>query len=110
MADIGGSANDAFGEGLDYAQVPGRANTASITLGGGLEADSDRWNADAQQVAVTPHSVLAPYAFSRNASANGTDGSHFMPGYGFTGSANAMSGESFDQDFMLRMAGGGGAE
>lgn len=50
---MAGSQNTEFGAGIDHATASGRANDQSITLGGSLQADSDRWNA------VTPHSVLA---------------------------------------------------
>jgi hypothetical protein len=103
VAGIGGSANGAFGDGLNYARNPGHVNSASITL----DADSDRWNADAQQAAVTPHSVLAPYAFAR--SANGSDGQGFLPNGAYLGNSNAMSEADFDKSLTLRMAGGGGS-
>jgi hypothetical protein len=51
MAEIGGSANDAFGQGLNHTQNAGHANTQSLTLGGSLQATSDRWNG------LTPHVV-----------------------------------------------------
>jgi hypothetical protein len=47
----GPGANDAFMSGVAH-QVVGRANTASVTLGGSLQADSDKWNA------TTSHAVL----------------------------------------------------
>lgn len=52
MANIGGSHTDEFGAGIDHLTNPGRANVSSITLGGSLQADSDRWNG------MSPHSVL----------------------------------------------------
>jgi hypothetical protein len=52
MAAIGSSHNDAFSDGLNYAQNTGRANDNSVTLGGSLQATSDRWNS------LTPHGVL----------------------------------------------------
>jgi hypothetical protein len=105
MADIGGPQNDAFGAGVNHPVNAGRANDYSVTLGGALQADSDRWNAASQQAAWTPHSVLAPYAFAR--SANGTDGQNMLPNGAYLGSSNGMSADSFDQNLSLRMAGGG---
>ena len=52
MADIGGSQNSEFGAGISHVTNAGRGNDNSITLGGALQADSDRWNS------ITPHSVI----------------------------------------------------
>lgn len=62
MADIGGSANDAFTSGVAHQVNAGRGNDNSVTLGAGLEATSDRWTAASQEAAVTPHSVLSAYS------------------------------------------------
>jgi len=52
MPDIGGSQRDAFGAGVNHVTNPGRANDNSMTLGGSLQAVSDRWNS------MSPHGVL----------------------------------------------------
>ena len=44
-------ANDAFASGVNHLTT-GRANTSSVTLDGGLQADSDR------QSGMSPHGVL----------------------------------------------------
>lgn len=49
---MAGSQTGAFGAGVQHATASGRANDQSITLGGSLQADSDRW------AAMTPHSVI----------------------------------------------------
>lgn len=72
MADIGGSQTDEFGAGINHLANSGRSNDNSITLGGSLQADSDRWNAESRQAATSPHSVLSTYAFSP--SSDGSDG------------------------------------
>lgn len=110
MAYLGGSQTDAFGDGLNHVVNPGHENLNSVTLGGSLQADSDRWNSDVQSVATTPHSVLAPYSFSRSASANGSDGQNFTPGYGYLGNSNGQSADNFDKNMSLRMAGDSSAE
>jgi hypothetical protein len=102
---IGGSSNDAFGAGTSPVTNLGRGNDNSVTLSGGLQATADRWNAESQQAATTPHSVLAPYAFSR--SANGSDGQNMLPNGAFLGSGNGQSADTFDQSLALRFAGGG---
>lgn len=105
MPDIGGSANDAFGVGVNHLTNTGRGNDNSVTLGGSLQADSDRWDAESQQAAVTPHSVLSMYSFSR--SANGSDGQNYLPNGMYLGSSNGQSADNFDKDLALRYAGGG---
>lgn len=113
MANIGGSQADAFGQGVNHVvnTHPMGFNENSITLGGdpGLDADSNRWDADSMSAATTPHSVLAPLSFSRNASANGSDGQNFAPGY-YLGNSNGQSADSFDKNMSLRMAGDSSAE
>jgi hypothetical protein len=52
-------ANDAFMSGVNHLTT-GRTNSASITLGGSLQADSD------QQNGMSPHSVLASTAGGQN--------------------------------------------
>jgi hypothetical protein len=52
MAYSGSQTNSEFGAGINHVTT-GRSNDASITLGGSLQADSDKWNA------TTPHAVLA---------------------------------------------------
>lgn len=81
----------------------GRGNENSVTMGDSLQADSDRWNTETQQAATSPHSVLAPYSFSR--SANGSDGQNFLPDGTYLGNANGESAGNFDKSLMLRMAG-----
>jgi hypothetical protein len=115
MPYFGSNSNAEFQSGINHLANthPMGFNENSITLDGGdpgLDADSDRWNSDVQQAATTPHSVLAPYAFSRNASANGSDGSNFVPGYGRTGTGNAESPQTFGSNMQLRMAGDSAAE
>jgi hypothetical protein len=60
MADIGGSHNEAFQSGVSHFTNSGRQNLGSITLGGSLQADSDRWNS------LTPHGVLNMATGSQN--------------------------------------------
>jgi hypothetical protein len=100
-----GHSNAAFQSGINYLANPGKGNENSITLSGGLEATGDRWTAESQDAATTPHSVLSMYNFSR--SANGSDGDHYIPGVGFTGSANGTSADDYQENLMLRMAGNG---
>jgi len=45
--------NAEFGAGVSPLANPARGNAGSITLGGSLQADSDRWNS------MTPRGVLA---------------------------------------------------
>jgi len=108
MAYTGSQTNAEFSTGIDHLTNAGRANDNSVTLGASLQAESDRWNAESQQAAVTPHSVLSTYAFSR--SANGSDGQNYLPNGDFLGSANAMSEGDFDKSLMLRMAGNGSSD
>ncbi len=105
MADIGGSANDAFGAGVSHLANAGRANDNSVTLGGSLQADSARWDTESQQAAVTPHSVLSTYSFSR--SANGSDGQGYLPNGMYLGNGNGQSADNFDKALTLRYAGNG---
>jgi hypothetical protein len=105
---FGSNTNAEFGNGLNYVTSPGRSNENSIVLDGALQADGDEWNSAVGQVATTPHSVLAPYSFSRNASANASDGSNFIPGCGYAagdGSSNGESTQTFDQNLRLRQQG-----
>ncbi len=105
MADMSTSQNDAFTSGVAHQVNTGRGNDNSVTLGGGLQAASDRWNAESQQAAVTPHSVLSAYSFSR--SANGSDGQGYLPNGMYLGSSNGQSADNFDKALTLRFAGGG---
>ncbi len=105
MAAIGTSQNDAFTSGVAHQVNTGRGNDNSLTLGGSLQAASDKWNAESQQAAVTPHSVLSAYSFSR--SANGSDGQNYLPNGAFLWSSNGQSADSFDKNLSLRYAGGG---
>ena len=57
-------ANDSFGQGVDHTVNAGRGNDSSVTLGGGLQAVSDRWNG------LTPHAVIN----TALASSQGDDG------------------------------------
>lgn len=113
MAEIGGSANDAFGQGLNHTQNAGHTNLGSITLGDaassadqGLADTSGRWSSEGAEAAVTPHSVLAPYSFSR--SANGSDGQNYLPDGAYLGNSDGMSSTDFENNLSLRMAGGNG--
>lgn len=106
MPYLGSSPGDAFTEGVDHLVNPGRGNDASRTLGGSLQAVSDKWDAESAILATSPHSVLAPYVFSRNASANGSDGQGYLPTGAYLGSSNGQSSENFEQNLSLRMAGG----
>jgi hypothetical protein len=81
----------------------GRGNDNSVTLNGGLQDAGDRWNAESQQAAMTPHSVLSTYNFAR--SANGTDGQNMLPNGTYLGSSNGQSADTFDKRLMLGMAG-----
>lgn len=103
-------ANDAFQSGINHQVLDSHENTQRITLDGALQADDDRWNSDVQNVATTPHSVLVPYSFSRKASANGSDGSRFILGYGQLGSGDGDSADTYDKNMSLRMAGDSSAE
>lgn len=93
---------DEFSAGVNHMANAGRGNDNSVTLGGALQADSDRWDVESRQAAVTPHSVLSTYAFSR--STNGTDGQGFLPNGMFLGSANGIGEGDFDKALELRMA------
>ena len=74
MADTGGSQGDAFGQGVDHTVNAGRGNDSSVTLGGSLQAVSDRWNG------LTPHAVIN----TALASSQGDDGAfeRFQRGQG----------------------------
>jgi hypothetical protein len=105
-------ANDAFNQGQFHTVMDQHANASSITLGDearsadqGLDEISDRWNGAVGQVATTARSVLAPYAFSSNASPNGTAGQNFLPGYGSLGTGNGEDTQTFDQNLRLRQQG-----
>jgi hypothetical protein len=104
MAAIGSSQNAELNAGIDHLANAGHGNDSSVTLNGGLEADSARWDAMTGQAATTPHSVLSTYAFSR--SANGSDGQNFLPNGDYLGSGNGASAATFDQRVMVGMAGG----
>jgi hypothetical protein len=45
-------ANESFTSGVEHLTNAGHANDNSMTLGGSLQADSERWNS------LTPHAVL----------------------------------------------------
>jgi hypothetical protein len=88
-------ANAEMNAGISHLVNNQHANLGSITLGDeassadqGLDETTDRWNGAVGQVATTARSVLAPYAFSSNASPNGTAGQNFLPGYGSLGISN----------------------
>ena len=68
MADIGGSHNAAFSDGLNFTQNTGKANAGSITLGTdtGLDQTSERWSS------MTPHGVVHQ---ALNAGSQGDDSS-----------------------------------
>lgn len=51
MAYFGTPTSAEFSAGVSHPVNPGRANVGSITLGGGLQAASARWNG------LVPHSV-----------------------------------------------------
>lgn len=50
---MAGSQNTEFGAGVSHLTNQDRGNENSVTLGGSLQADSDRWNA------MSPRAVLA---------------------------------------------------
>jgi hypothetical protein len=52
MPSYGSQSNDAFTSGVAHQVNTGRGNDSSVTLGGSLQAASDRFNA------LTPHGVL----------------------------------------------------
>jgi hypothetical protein len=54
---------------------------------------------------LTPHSVLAPFAFG-NQSANGTAGQNYVQGFGTIGTANGESAGTYDSNVQLRYLGG----
>jgi hypothetical protein len=112
MPYFGSNTNDAFNQGQFHAVMDQHANASSITLGDeassadeSLDETSDRWNGAVGQVATTARSVLAPYAFSSNASPNGTAGQNFLPGYGSLGTGNGEDTQTFDQNLRLRQQG-----
>jgi hypothetical protein len=109
MAWTSNGANAELDAGINHVTNPGHENVNSLTLGG-LQAASDAWNSDVRSVATTPHSVLAPYAFSRNASPNGTSGDNWVQGFGTVGNSNGQSADSFDKNMSLRMARNSSAE
>lgn len=112
MAWSSNGANAEMNAGINHLVNNQHANLSSITLGDeassadqGLDETSDRWNGAVGQVATTAHSVLAPYAFSSNASPNGTAGQDFLPGYGSLGTGNGEDTQTFDQNLRLRLQG-----
>lgn len=109
MPYFGSNSNAELQAGMTPTPSTGHVNPYSHTLDG-LQADSDEWDSDVERVATTPHSALAPFAFSRNASPNGADGTHFIAGYGFTGSGNAESTGTYGKEMSLRMAGDSSAD
>lgn len=89
MAYFGSNSNAELQAGMTPTPVTGHANPFSHTLGDiaddadqGLGATNARWNDQVGQVATTARSVLAPYAFSSNASPNGTSGTNWVQGFG----------------------------
>jgi hypothetical protein len=104
VAYLGSQPNSEFGAGVSHLANAGRGNDNSVTLNGSLQADSDRWDAESQEAAVTPHSVLSTYNFSR--SANGSDGQNYLPNGDYLGSGDGASADTFDKSLMLRMAAG----
>lgn len=62
MPYFGANSNAELQAGIQHVTNPARANENSVTLDGGLQRDSDRWNA------LTPHGVLntAPGASSQD--------------------------------------------
>ena len=108
MPYYGSQSNDEFGAGVNHLVNSGKANDNSVTLGGSLQTDSARWDAESQQAATSPHSVLSMYNFSR--SANGSDGQNFLPNGAYLGNSNGQSADNFDKSLSLRMAGNNSAE
>jgi hypothetical protein len=108
---LGSNTTAEFGQGVNHVVNNQHANLGSISLGDeassadqGFDATSDHWNDQVGQVATTAKSVLAPYAFSRNASPNGTASQNFIPGFGVTGTGNGESQGTFGSNLKLRMA------
>lgn len=104
MAWTSNTTSSEFGAGVNHVRNPGRENSASITLGGALQAAGDKWDAESQEATTSPHSVLSMYNFSR--SANGSDGQNFLPNGAYLGNSNGMSEGDFDKNLSLRYAGG----
>jgi hypothetical protein len=117
MAWTSNGANAELQAGMSPTPVTGHVNPFSHTLGGtlddsagaadqGLADTSGRWSSEGAEAAVTPHSVLAPYSFSR--SANGSDGQNYLPDGAYLGNSDGMSSTDFENNLSLRMAGGKG--
>lgn len=94
-----GSQTSEFGAGVSHLANPDRQNLGSVTLGGSLQAESDRWGA------LTPHGVLR----------TATDGSPAdtdmgvelgQQSLGNAGDAE-QAGQSWDRALMQRAAGTG---
>jgi hypothetical protein len=113
MPYLGSNSNAELQAGMTPTPTTGHVNPFSHTLNDtagsadqGLADTSERWDASSASVAATPQSVLAPLAFSRNASPNGTSGSNFVPGVGSLGSDNAESDQTFNANLREKYAGG----
>jgi hypothetical protein len=99
MAWTTNNANDEFGAGLSLLTNPRRGNDASITLSdAGLDAASERWNAERGQ-GYSPHSVLAAvpgvsgYGMSEADSGRVPPGGGRLPSPDGQGAASGQSGE-----------------
>jgi hypothetical protein len=92
--------NSEFGSGINHLANAGKTNDQSLTM------TSERWNDAVSNDMLTPHSVLAPYAFSGSQSANGTAGQNYVPGFGIIGTGNGESSSTFGSNEQLRFIGG----
>jgi hypothetical protein len=87
-----------FGAGMDHLANSGRGNDNSVTLGGGLQADSDRWNS------LSPHGVLRT-AMGTGSPADTNSGVEFgQQALGNRDDAE-QAGQSMDRMLMQRAAG-----
>ncbi len=107
MADIGGSANEAFQSGVNHVVMDGHANSASITLGDaassadqGLADSSERWNSEAGG-GYTPRSVLAGLPAISGDGMSAADAARLLPGGRQLMSPNGVGESSYQQASTL---------
>lgn len=98
MAWTTNNTGDEFGAGIDHLTNAGRGNDNSVTLGGGLQADSDRWSS------LSPHGVLAT-TLGTGSPADTNSGVEFgQQAIGNRDDAE-QAGQSMDRMLMQRAAG-----
>lgn len=94
--------NDEFANGIVHEVAEGRDNSSGSLS---LQQAGESWTSQVLADSRRPNSVLDPYGFSPNQSANGTADTNWQPGLGSLGSGNGMSTQTFDENLNLRFLG-----